>query len=44
MFLKPTIAKCIVSSFVVSVCRGKLAVVQVTFAEYTFIVSIFSIA
>jgi len=43
-FLKPTIAKCIVNSFVVSFCLGTLAVVHVTFAEYTLIVSILSIA
>ena len=29
-FLKPTVAKCIVNIFVVSICRGKLTVVQVT--------------
>jgi len=44
MFLKPTIAKCVVKSFVVSICLGTLAVVQVTFAESTLIASIFSIA
>jgi len=42
-FLKPTIEKCIVNSFVVSICLGKLAVVEVTFVESTLIVSIFSI-
>jgi len=30
-FPKPAIAKCIVNSFVVSICLGKLTVVQVTF-------------
>jgi len=40
MFLKPTIAKCIVNSFVVSICLGTLAVVQVTFTESTLIASI----
>jgi len=43
-FLKPILAKCIMKSFVVNICLGKLAVVQVTFAESMLIVSIFSIA
>jgi len=43
-FLKAIFAKCIVNNFVVSICLGKLAVVQVTFAESMLIVSIFSIA
>jgi len=36
-FLKPTIGKCIMNSFVVSICLGKLAVVHVTSAESTLI-------
>jgi len=42
-FLKPTVAKCIVNSFVDSMCLDKLAVGRVTFAESTLIFSIFSI-
>jgi len=42
--IKPTIEKCIVDNFVVSICLGTLAVVQVTSAESTLIVSILSIA
>jgi len=43
-FLEVTIANRIVNSLVASIRLGKLAVVQVTFAESKLIVSNFSIA